>query len=115
MGEANYTNDPHVEIDCAACLIRALREKNSDLIVINGDDEIAKRVGRHEAAGLRYCFTCGSWDDDTDCFPGDHSRHCGHELKPLGTATYPDSLASDYRLICTAKVKLAALVPEEAL
>ena len=34
-----------------------------------------------EEAGYRYCYDCASWEDDTGCFPDDHSRHCYHWLK----------------------------------
>lgn len=63
-------------------------------------ETIRQRVLTNEGAGLRYCFTCNDWDDDTDCFPGDHSRHCGHELKPLGL-----EIAPEYRLICTNRLE----------
>ena len=59
---------------------------------------IRDRVHRMESAGLRWCFTCCSWEDDTDCRRDDHSRHCGHALKPLGM-----EMPQQYRLICTAK------------
>ncbi len=96
--EGEYTNDPSAPIDCPACLIRALR-----------GDEVGDRVRQHEAAGLRYCFTCMTWDDDTDCFPSDHSLHCGHELKPLGM-----EMAVEYRLICTAQIhQIIAIRNEE--
>ena len=104
----HYTHDPEELIDCPACLIRAVR----------GDDappaeeilpDVRDRIAKHEAAGLRYCFTCMSWEDDTDCYPGDHSRHCGHELKPLGMEKAPD-----LRLVCTAKMQriLAEVIRE---
>lgn len=58
---------------------------------------IRDRVHRMESSGQRWCFTCMGWHDNTDCFPGDHSRHCGHELKPLGM-----EMAQEYRLVCKA-------------
>ena len=63
------------------------------------DQRIIERALEHEQAGLRYCFTCSSWEDDTDCFAGDHSRHCGHELKPLGF-----EMSRAYRLISTERI-----------
>ena len=104
-----YTTDPNEPIDCPRCLIKAVR----------GDarapaEQIAQavldRVARNEAAGLRYCFTCCSWEDDTDCYHGDHSRHCGHALKPMG------EMAHEYRLICThgADAIVAVTVPAGA-
>lgn len=63
------------------------------------DQQIIDRATEMERSGLRYCFTCTMWEDDTDCFPGDHSRHCGHELKPLGF-----EIAPEYRLICTEQI-----------
>ena len=70
--------------------------------------DIHDRVSRNEESGLRYCFTCGSWEDDTDCYPGDHSRHCGHELKALGL-----EIAAEYRLICTNRFASFAAVVKE--
>ena len=63
--------------------------------------DIQDRATEMERCGLRYCFTCSSWEDDTDCFPDDHSRHCGHELKLLGF-----EMAMEYRLICTNDLRL---------
>ena len=34
------------------------------------DQRIINRATEMEKAGLRYCFTCSDWEDDTDCFPG---------------------------------------------
>ncbi len=45
-----------------------------------------------EAHGWLYCRTCGGWYDDTYCWPGDHSQHCGHRLMPAGDAYAPDSI-----------------------
>ena len=73
------------------------------------DQEIIDRAIKMESAGLRYCFTCGSWDDDTDCYPEDHSRHCGHELKPLGF-----ELDRAYRLICVRDVERLIAVTRTA-
>lgn len=65
---------------------------------------IRDRVHRMESNGQRYCFTCMDWHDDTVCYRGDHSRHCGHALKPLGMET-----AQEYRLVCTAKLDALAV------
>ena len=69
--------------------------------------DIQDRATELERCGHGYCFTCLSWEDDTDCFPGDHSRHCGHELKPLGF-----EMANEYRLICTNDLRLIGLQPQ---
>jgi len=69
--------------------------------------DIHDRVSQNEELGLRYCFTCCSWEDDTDCYPGDHSRHCGHELKVRGL-----DLAAEYRLICTDRARRANVARE---
>ena len=30
--------------------------------------------------GYHWCYACREWYDDTRCYPGDHSEHCGHPL-----------------------------------
>lgn len=61
-------------------------------------EERARRIEHNQAAGLQYCYSCMGWHDDTACYPGDHSRHCGHQLKPISV-----TLSHGYRLICTGQ------------
>ena len=99
LPQPDFTTDPEQPIDCPACLIRALRGEDAPPMTAKPtpcghcDDEAVAD------AALRYCFTCMGWYDDTECYPGDHSRHCGHELKVLG-----QEVAREYRLICHHKV-----------
>ena len=43
-----------------------------------------------EQGGYLCCLTCQAWHDDGFCYPDDHSKHCGHELKPIGSHMDPD-------------------------
>ncbi len=47
--------------------------------------ELEEVVGL-ETGGYAFCLTCKEWHDDTHCFPGDHSRHCGHVIKTPASA-----------------------------
>ena len=39
-----------------------------------------------EAGDYFSCYTCEDWEDDTYyCFPGHHSQHCEHKIKPRCT------------------------------
>ena len=94
----NYTNQADVEIDCGACYIAALRGNDPSTALAALSERQTKEIIERESAGLRYCYSCQAWEDDTDCLPGDHSRHCGHALKPLSL-----DLSPAYRLICAGR------------
>ena len=64
-----------------------------------------------EAAGWAYCFTCQGWNDDTYCWPQDHSRHCGHRLKPTGGDWVPGP--SSMVLVCQYGAKALAEASRE--
>ena len=42
-----------------------------------------RTIGELEQDGWQFCIACDIWADDTVCYPDDHSRHCGHALKPV--------------------------------
>ena len=50
-----------------------------------------------EVGGYTYCYQCESFEDDAYCYPGDHSRHCGHAMKPHGHSYEP---TATMRLLC---------------
>ena len=55
-----------------------------------GQAQQAQQARQHlEQSGYQWCHTCEGWYDDTACFKGDHSRHCGHRLQPIEAG--PDS------------------------
>ena len=70
----------------------------------NGRGRIAMRTEEEmvqlENGGYRYCFTCADWCDDTDCYQEDHSRHCGHHLKPLGMLLPHSNAMGKFVFIC---------------
>ena len=73
-----------------------------------------------ESGGYLYCHDCGNWYDDTYCYPEDHSRHCGHTLKPAGDDEWPpphamvttcQSLIVDMLAACEELLQVADSAP----
>ena len=66
---------------------------------------IASHRDELERDGYLYCFDCGDWFDDTLCYPGDHSRHCGHHMKPALLTTAEVDVFAPMRpvMVCTAE------------
>ena len=67
----------------------------SDALELEADMPVMER------GGYAWCFSCSAWEDDTDCFGDDHSRHCGHPIKPPSMSFFGASMV----MVCIEPLK----------
>ena len=79
----------------------ALAELSRQLMTGDAEGFMWGEDAHMEAGGYSWCYTCGDWEDDTHCYPDDHSRHCGHHVKPVGVEVAEEKKTHVMSLVLT--------------